>query len=79
MNPSSVLNAWMSLQRLNMEIAVRKTDFQVIYFKEAFNIGSKGASHSESKTCFKSHSGTSLISGGLVLKTPFKSLIISGC
>ena len=41
MNPSSILNAWRSLQRQNVDIATRNTDFRVKCFIESLDVGSK--------------------------------------
>ena len=79
MNPSSILNAWRSLQRLNVDIAARKTDFKVKCFSETLEIGSKSLLVKKTRIFPKSHSGTNLFSGGLVLKIPFKRRIMSGC
>ena len=77
MNPLSILNAWRSPQRLNVDIAARKTDFKVKYFSEILEIGSNTGLASKSRTFPKSHSGINRFCGGLVLKTPFNKRMMS--
>ena len=57
----------------------KKTDFKVKCFSETLEIGSKSLLVKKTRKFPKSHSGTNLFSGGLVLKTPFKRRIMSGC
>ena len=74
--PSPKLNACMSLDLLNVVIAVRKRDFHVKYLSGAKANGSNGGFLSIFKTKGKSHSGNNLLVGGLELKMPFNNLIM---
>lgn len=59
-------------------MAKRNTTLRLRNFSCTCSSGSKGWPHSPSKTTDKSHCGTGLRTGGLILVAAFRNLLISG-